>query len=145
MLGHHGAEDCVQDAYTKIIQYAKRPEDIEEYFGTVLRNCIRDAKRDLLLRGAINKELEEQGDLFLDFESSPEEVKENEERIEEISLFIETFPLKQRTVLRMFFVEQRGYKEISALVDDVTYSYIRKLVSEFRKKIKNGSISSFIL
>lgn len=137
VLGHHNAEDVVQEAYYRLLRHGKSPEDVNKYFNIILRNCIKDLRREAHDRGTGNREVEAYLSALNDTEISPEDHSLSMKKAEEISILIEEYPYKQRQVLKMFFIEQRGYQEIVTLADNVSYNYVRKIVSDFRKGLKS--------
>lgn len=134
-FGYHQAEDIVHNTYLKIIQYAKKPEDIDKFFGTILRNCIKDGRRDAIMKGMVDKDLTVHSEIFAEMDSSPEDALIAQADAKYIESIIDAHPPKSRLVLRMFFIEQRSYREIEELVGNISYGNIRKIISSFRRDI----------
>lgn len=134
-LGHHSAEDALQNSYMRAIQYCKCEDSFNKYFGGILRNCIKDIQRDNILRGIVDRNLEQHLTIFNTTYHSPEEEMAAKEDVSDIQKKINQRPEAQRDVLQAFFIEQRSYNEILKLIPDTNYPYLRKIVSSFRKEL----------
>lgn len=119
----------------RAIQYCKCEDSFNKYFGGILRNCIKDIQRDNILRGIVDRNLEQHLTIFNTTYHSPEEEMAAKEDVSDIQKKINQRPEAQRDVLQAFFIEQRSYDEILKLIPDTNYPYLRKIVSSFRKEL----------
>lgn len=121
------AEDVVQEAYKRSIEYYSNAEDFSKWFNTILSNCIRDKWRTELNHGmGITEEGEE---IPVKPAAIPTIIyKEVEQRIL-------SKPEPISTILRLFLLEQHRPKEIEQITNEKA-SLIRDTVFKFRQEIK---------
>src|SRR3546814_10618554 len=57
-VSKHDAEDIVQETFTRMLQYEATFDgsDFEAWFYTILRNVVRDAHKDRIMRGMSRSE-----------------------------------------------------------------------------------------
>lgn len=127
------AEDVVQEAYTRAIQYhtAYDPEQsFDKWFGGILLNCMREFKKDERDKGVVNiDEIEEHPAVFQDpfFASIKNEVEAR----------IRAKPAPLSYILRLHFIEQYSPADIEKLVDK-TANAIRQDIHRFRNELREA-------
>lgn len=125
---HHLAEDTVQEAYYRAMKYRNscQPERFDQWFTTVLRNCIRDTLREQEGRpGPL-----EDDDSGTECTSYPNKV------MSEIVDLIQQMEGSQREVLELHFM--REYKPIDiSRVTDSSYAKTHQIIQRFRNDLKD--------
>jgi RNA polymerase sigma factor (sigma-70 family) len=129
------AEDCVQEAFSRALKY-KRGYDPKKFplpgwIGTILNNVVRDAKRDLALRGitvpAIDCDNEE---VCLQYE---QDFTTSQVR----SLVQEMMgkqPEDRREILSLYYIKDFKLFEI-AQITGLCREFIRKAVLKFQQEV----------
>lgn len=126
-----GGEDVVQEAYARAIQYKESCNDerFDQWFSTILNNCLRDFKNEE--RGYVQEDEDE------------EEVAENphcphfpERIMREIYELIDTKSLTQQEVLNFYFKQDYTAADISRVTEH-SYANCAKIISRFRQELKD--------
>jgi RNA polymerase sigma factor (sigma-70 family) len=124
------AEDIVQEAYYRIIKYRDsyhRGRPLDNWFSTVLRNCISEYK---------NKERgQPQPDEDNDVDDVASSVELYAEYYKDILELIQTKNTEQRIVLEYYFVNQYSPLDI-ANITEFNYKRVHKMVERFKKELK---------
>lgn len=128
--GTANAEETVQEAYSRACSYWKSFDDtqtIEQWLGTILRNCIRDRQRDTIMQGMVTEDaapLYEQAKF-----DATDTVYYNEVRRR-----IDAESKRDAHILRLYMLEGYSGKEL-AYVTEISAEAIRKLVSRFKEQL----------
>lgn len=139
-LGHHNAEDVVQDAYYRILKYEIDPEILDKVFNTILSNCVRQHLRDARMKGMVTDDVRSELEIIDPVDSSPEELLMSSDTYNEITDLILTKKNATFSVLWCFFCLQQSYETIREQHPDISANNMRKIVSEFRKEIRDRKI-----
>lgn len=127
----HNAEDIIQEAYTRALQYWKayNPEqEIGQWIHGIIGNSTRDFFRAESVQG-----------MGLDLASDDRIDGAAMARLELTDL-LEMFdeqPWRTAKILKLFFLDQFSVKEIEQIVPE-SGANIRKIVQRFREEIRNG-------
>lgn len=123
------AEEVVQEAYTRAIQYYPSFDDkikpFDKWFRTILNNALRDHKKEEKNYTLVD-ELEDTA------EYSP--ILMNKEFINRIEMEIERYGDQKKEVLTLWFKYQYKPRDIGKIVN-MSPTNIRKTISNFRKDI----------
>lgn len=126
----HNAEDAVQEAYLRAWKYAKTYDEklgFNNWFNSILSNCIRDRQKEDILNGMVQENLAP----FID----PPRITAIDIVISnEIKQRINALPFKTGYILTMYLFEGYTSKEISEFTEYSTDA-IRKIVSRFRAEL----------
>lgn len=138
-LGWHDAEDAIQEAYCRALQYLNKPlsyEEFSQWMSSIIKNSVKDSLKDKHNRGQTVSDVS----VFIDDDvqhHSPEEEFLCKEKAETIRDIIEGRKSPEKEVLSLYFIYFVGYEGIRNIVPGVNYGYIRKMVSSFRKELCN--------
>ena len=125
------AEDVVQEAYCRAIQYAdsfKMGLPFNLWFQRILNNCLKDFKREH--KGYLHVEIDEE-------ELGGEECSGvNKKTQEEIEREIDQVSnLKHKEILSLYFVHDYPLRDINHLVDE-KYRNIALIVGRFKTQMR---------
>jgi len=121
-------EDVVQEAYARAIRYRETCDldRFDRWFATILKNCLRDMKREDEGRSVTVRDDE---DILIDCgmlkrETCREVVKE-----------IDAMSPVQKEVLYLFFLQ--GYQPIDiAQITEYSYQQVHQIIQRFKKKLE---------
>lgn len=139
-LGHHNAEDVVQDTYVRIIQYNVNPDSIARIFNTVLANCIRAKLKDDKTKGMVNESISYEQDAVDPVEASPEDILASSEVYDVITNRILNKRGAAFPVLWSYFVLQQPYETIREHHPEISVSNMRKIIHDFRRELREEAI-----
>lgn len=138
-LGWHDAEDAVQNAYVKILEYPPgEGVEFDKYFARVLNNCIKDILRQRKLKGAIDEAKAVHQEAVDPMEDTPEDIHMSRE---ELLSTIGKARKKQRivqSILILSLLYNRSYDEIHKAYPFYSVVNLRKIVSNFRQELKES-------
>jgi RNA polymerase sigma factor (sigma-70 family) len=129
MGGRHQAEDAVQEAYTRALTYWKAwdtRQDFDKWFGSVLFNCVRDEKKQTVMKGVINE------DLATLVEPTREDVF-GAAVVNEVVSLINKQPTHLAYILKLYLLEGYTSKEV-AQVSEYSPAGVRKAVERFKNQ-----------
>lgn len=123
------AEEAVQEAFFKALKYFpayNKEEGFENWFGTILINCINDVKNAERDRGvSYNEDLD--GEEFNDDFEITKEV---------VDLFAKE-PGRNRAILNMYFFYDFKSREIAEVMQ-LSHDVVRDVIRAFRRRIRRG-------
>ncbi len=136
-IGKINAEDCIQEAYTDILEFINEGgtvRNISNLMNTVLRNKVVQHVRKERQRGMVftsnpydpNKDLDEHLTDIIGFDQD----------IDTTMKYIKTKRGKHKDVLILSFVHQVSYRRISKIVK-VSYMNVRKIIQRLRNDLRN--------
>lgn len=131
---HHSAEDVVQEAYTRACQYwnsfQATPKKFDQWFHSIITNCMRDQRRDDMVRGqAVDTE---------NIHLSHDDGRTGERRItlDEIGKLINDKTEDNAYIFRLFFFEQYQPQDIAKLTD-LAPRAISMRIDRFKQELKD--------
>lgn len=129
--GQHEAEDLVQTAYTRAMQYwnsLSSYEDFDKWFSGIFKNSITDLRKDQRLRGMLNIDEVEEPGIYNNIG-----IAENLRK--RVEVLVDAAPVNQRTILNLVLFLGYTPEEASKVVPE-TANNIRQIVHRFRLKLK---------
>ena len=127
----HNAEDTVQEAYLRALTYWKAydaSKGFDQWFSTILSNCIRDTQRNIITNGMVQEDLTALAVDSLEFDMTDHLL------LNEIKAKINSYPTYQAHILRLYILEGYTSREL-ADVTDQSAEAIRKMVSRFKETL----------
>lgn len=124
-----GAEDIVQEAYARACQYwnsFKVAGNFDNWFSSILQNCVRDFKRSSYAGALSTEELRNEPVLVLKRDQLDKLWLENK---------IKEKPENVRTILYLYLFEGYTSYEIEQIVPEKAPA-IRKMVERFRREMR---------
>lgn len=126
--GIHNAEDVMQEAYARALNYLDSFDPMVKGFGawfnSVINNSLRDFKSTERIRGMARS---------LDKEENLADIAQDQEIIDKLMQEVESIPNeKSREILKMFVFLGYSAKEVARVVD-TNMSNIRRTINEFYK------------
>lgn len=121
------AEDVVQEAYKRSIEYYSNADDFDKWFNTIISNCIRDKWRTELNHGM--GLLDEDVEIPVKAHAIPAIL------YKEVVTAIGKYPEPASTILRLFLLEQHKTKEIEQITNERP-AIISRVVHQFRQEMK---------
>ena len=125
------AEDIVQEAYTRAIQYYDSLSDEDSFgkwFSQILSNALKDYKRQE--RGHIADEFNEE------YIEGQECTFYSDKVMEEIYQLIDTKSVAQMEVLNLHFKHGYSAKDVAS-ISNTNYSTARGIIAAFRKELRD--------
>lgn len=127
---YHDAEDVVQEAFERAIKYIDTCKDMDRWFKTILRNTYKDYVKNLM-SWPVTKPLE-------DHTNDIEPIVVDQTRpalFRQVMKLVNKERLPNRLVLTLHI--QYGFTEgeINNLVEDISVSKIRNIISYFKGKL----------
>ena len=142
-LSVHDAEDIVQEAYTRAVEYfhAYDPtSDFGGWFTGILRACRKTHVMKEMLHGAVFEECILPDEKFQLNTEDPEQFLSAKEQLCDIAMLINNTKMgRQRDILECFFLGELTYNEIYLLVP-VSKQTIWNTIALFRKELKEKGI-----
>lgn len=133
-IGRHNAEECIQEAYTRILEYTNRTKkeilDFDAFFHKCVNNICIDHMRKEKSRGMAEGEEEE---IFV---PSPEEDILIKIELEKVYKKIRIKKGKRRRILELYFLHDIDYEGIIKIMK-VNYNYVIQEIWKFRKELKD--------
>lgn len=122
----HNAEDTVQEAYTRALKYWKSYnfQGVENWFISILNNCIRDTQKDTILNGMV------QEDLAHVVEPTRPDITD-EVLANEVKREINKQPARVAQILHLYLFEGYTSRELSEFTE-YSPEAVRKAVSRFK-------------
>lgn len=124
----HNAEDIIQEAYTRALQYWNSyniEQDFKKWFHRILMNCLKDKLKEERSQGsATEKDFVDDGEHAI-----------NKIMLNEIMKEVDKLEDTKKFIIKLFFLEQFKTKEIADLVLD-SHENIRLTIHNFRKKMR---------
>lgn len=129
------AEDVVQEAVCNALTYWNtfnaHTGSFEQWFSTILKNCVAAHRRAEQMRGATvgEDELDQQ---YHDDGKRGYRAKQ----LREIGSLVKDKPQAQAYILRLYFFEQLKAKEIAKLVPE-THGAVKAIIHRFRQEVQS--------
>lgn len=135
----HSAEDVVQEAYCRALQYldsCKSEEEFPKWFSTILNRSFKDWKKDRR-ESPLTVEIKEE------HLSTGKDFLEKYKICEEIAGDINNLKEPQKEVCTLYFL--KGYTPIDiAKVMDINYNTLKKSISRFKNTMREQYADSNI-
>ena len=129
--GIHNAEDVVQEAYARAMQYYKsfNPErsDLERWFSTILINATKDLKRQERMDGMVADE---------DVTDTADMTAYTNELLGLVRKEMEHAPPGATDALELYYIWGYTAKEVAEQTDHTHYS-VKGLVKRFREYMRS--------
>lgn len=123
------AEDIIQEAYYRALKYAKScvPDRYDQWFSTIINNCLRELK---------NQNLGHSAEEFLEEEADGSQCPHYTNHVmREIYELIETKSVVQQEILNLYFKYDFSAIDISKITQ-YTYSQCHQVILRFRNELK---------
>lgn len=124
------AEDIVQEAYYRALKYARGydGEHFDQWFSTIINNCLRDQK---------NMQNGHSADLFEEEEAEGTACTHYSEHVmREVYELIDTKSVVQQEVLKLHFQQEYSPIDISRMTDH-SYAKCHQIILRFRNELKD--------
>lgn len=128
------AEDLLQDTYLKLWQkrdVLKDEATNEAYLVTMMKNLYRDQCR----LGRIDTSANLSENIEPPDEMTPSRQMEASDELQQMTTLLDGLPERDGTVLKMYLLEERSYKEIEQDTG-LTQGYIRIIIMRTKQKLK---------
>ncbi len=129
------AEDMLMDIFEKLPQRIQKYEiqNFKSWLYSLTRNeCLMELRKKKAVTGDIEKELLSQSDLS---EEGHQEKVQLENQLTELERAIKTLKKDQKDALTHFYLEQRSYNEVSALMG-ITLNAVKSLIQNGKRNLK---------
>jgi RNA polymerase sigma-70 factor (ECF subfamily) len=131
---NEGAKDAVMEVYAQLSQKLQKHEvlNFKSWLYTLAKNhCL------MQLRSASNKKVVPIGEniMHFDHEMHQDGANEKEFRLTQLNDCVEALSAEQKSVIDLFYLQQRSYKEIADL-QQMDWNKVRSLVQNGRRNLK---------